>query len=435
MATKKLNYHLMPRKGWLNDPNGLVFFHGRYHIFYQADEDDLQGRMNKAWGHYSTTDFATYTRHELAILPDSEYDINGAYSGSAIIKEDTLYLFYTGNVRYSGNHDYIHSGREQNLICVESKDGFNFKNKRCLLTNKDYPRDCTKHVRDPKLFISKGNYHLLLGARLHDDTSCVLEYISKDLNSWKYFQRYTPKKDVGYMIECPDLLKNESNSFIMCCPQGFVKEQEIFKNVYDCGYYKIKGKDLVEYQALDYGFDFYAPQTFYNSKRLIMMAWIGMPDNEYLDIYDDWNQTLSMPRQIEFKEGRMIQKPIDEILSLRKEKKKYCRSFAISKSSNIEFEADNEFVLSLNDIKMVYKKNELCLDLSKCNCNRNKRYIQNIKVNKMSIFIDETVLEIFINDGRYTMTSRFYDSNNQLNIKTEGIKEMITYEMKGVKIL
>ena len=58
-----------------------------------------------------------------------------------------------------------------------------------------------------------------------------------------------------------------------------------------------------------------------------------MPDNEYLDIYDDWNQTLSMPRQIECKEGRMIQKPIDEILSLRKKKKKYCRSFTISKSS------------------------------------------------------------------------------------------------------
>ena len=61
----------MPKKGWLNDPNGLVYFKGEYHIFYQADEESLLGHVNKAWGHYSTKDFITYKQHELAILPDS----------------------------------------------------------------------------------------------------------------------------------------------------------------------------------------------------------------------------------------------------------------------------------------------------------------------------------------------------------------------------
>ena len=83
----------MPKKGWLNDPNGLVYFKGEYHIFYQADEENLLGHVNKAWGHYSTKDFITYKRHELATLPDSIYDKNGAYSGSAIVKDDVLYLF------------------------------------------------------------------------------------------------------------------------------------------------------------------------------------------------------------------------------------------------------------------------------------------------------------------------------------------------------
>ena len=54
----------MPKKGWLNDPNGLVYFKGEYHIFYQADEENLLGHVNKAWGHYSTKDFITYKRHE-----------------------------------------------------------------------------------------------------------------------------------------------------------------------------------------------------------------------------------------------------------------------------------------------------------------------------------------------------------------------------------
>ena len=51
MKINKLNYHLMPKKGWLNDPNGLVYFKGEYHIFYQADEENLLGHVNKAWGH------------------------------------------------------------------------------------------------------------------------------------------------------------------------------------------------------------------------------------------------------------------------------------------------------------------------------------------------------------------------------------------------
>lgn len=50
MKINKLNYHLMPKKGWLNDPNGLVYFKGEYHIFYQADEENLLGHVNKAWG-------------------------------------------------------------------------------------------------------------------------------------------------------------------------------------------------------------------------------------------------------------------------------------------------------------------------------------------------------------------------------------------------
>lgn len=155
MKINKLNYHLMPKKGWLNDPNGLVYFKGEYHIFYQADEENLLGHVNKAWGHYSTKDFITYKRHELAILPDSICDKNGAYSGSAIVKDDVLYLFYTGNVKHEGNHDYITSGREHNLMRVESKDGIHFTNKVCLLKNEDYPSDCTNHVRDPKIFVKE----------------------------------------------------------------------------------------------------------------------------------------------------------------------------------------------------------------------------------------------------------------------------------------
>lgn len=424
----------MPKKGWLNDPNGLVYFKGEYHIFYQADEENLLGHVNKAWGHYSTKDFITYKRHELAILPDSICDKNGAYSGSAIVKDDVLYLFYTGNVKNEGNHDYITSGREHNLMRVESKDGIHFTNKVCLLMNEDYPSDCTNHVRDPKIFVKEGLYHLVLGARLLDNTSCVLEYISNDLNTWTYTRRYTPKATMGYMIECPDYLFDQDNSYIVCSPQGLLENNKQFQNTYACGYYKINQNDLINYQTLDYGFDFYAPQTFYGTKSNIMIGWIGMPDNDYIDYYQDWNQTLSIPRVIEFRNGKFFQIPIYKVLNLRCDKKTFDANVTLSKSCNIKFDVESDFVIKLNNVVLSNKDMELCLDLSQCDCGRTKRYIKNIDVQNISIYIDESVLEIFINNGEYTMTSRFYDNEKDLFVRFEGINEIETYKMKGFKI-
>ena len=418
----------MPKKGWLNDPNGLVYFKGEYHIFYQADEENLLGHVNKAWGHYSTKDFITYKRHELAILPDSICDKNGAYSGSAIVKDDVLYLFYTGNVKHEGNHDYITSGREHNLMRVESKDGIHFTNKVCLLKNEDYPSDCTNHVRDPKIFVKEGLYHLVLGARLLDNTSCVLEYISNDLNTWTYTRRYTPKATMGYMIECPDYLFDQDNSYIVCSPQGLLENNKQFQNTYACGYYKINQNDLINHQTLDYGFDFYAPQSN------IMIGWIGMPDNDYIDYYQDWNQTLSIPRVIEFRNGKFFQIPIYKVLNLRCDKKTFDANVTLSKSCNIKFDVESDFVIKLNNVVLSNKDMELCLDLSQCDCGRTKRYIKNIDVQNISIYIDESVLEIFINNGEYTMTSRFYDNEKDLFVRFEGINEIETYKMKGFKI-
>lgn len=434
MRIENLKYHLMPRNGWLNDPNGLVYFKDNFHIFYQADEKSIDGHENKAWGHYITKDFITYERHDFAILPDTKFDRNGAYSGSAIVEKDILYLFYTGNVKHDGNHDYITSGREHNLMRVESKDGIHFTNKVCLLRNEDYPKDCTNHVRDPKVYVKEGLYHLVLGARLLDNTSCVLEYVSKDLYNWKYLKRYTPKDTMGFMIECPDYIEAENEAYIICCPQGLQKNQYEFQNTYDCGYYQIQNKKLIKYHTLDYGFDFYAPQTFNGIESKMLIGWIGMPDNDYIDFCTEWNQTLSLPRRIEFKNGMIYQQPIDQIKTLRYEKQEFKNHFRISKSSNIELRVKNNFWIHLNSIVISFQNNDVCLDLTKCKGSRTKRFIKSVDIKKMSIYVDESVLEIYINDGEYTMTSRFYDLQNDLSIYFEGLESVIAYEMKGFKI-
>ena len=112
--------------GWLNDPNGLCQKDGIYHIYFQyCPFYPVRGSI--FWGHMTTRDFIRYEEQEPVLYPDSPWDANGPYSGSAYQEDGTLYVFYTGNVRYEdGDYDYVNSGREQNTILTVSRDGFCF---------------------------------------------------------------------------------------------------------------------------------------------------------------------------------------------------------------------------------------------------------------------------------------------------------------------
>lgn len=92
---QKLRHHYMPEKGWVNDPNGLVYFQGWYHVFYQhAPDFEEPWHQPMHWGHARTKDFLTWEELPVALYPDQEYDENGCWSGTAAVKGDTLYLFY-----------------------------------------------------------------------------------------------------------------------------------------------------------------------------------------------------------------------------------------------------------------------------------------------------------------------------------------------------
>lgn len=90
----RLKFHLMPKTGWLNDPNGLCQFHGTYHIYYQYTPFEPTGEL-KLWGHYTTKDFISYIDEGPVLFPDSEFDAHGVYSGSALCKRryDSLFLY------------------------------------------------------------------------------------------------------------------------------------------------------------------------------------------------------------------------------------------------------------------------------------------------------------------------------------------------------
>ena len=324
----------MPNAGWINDPNGLCYFNGYYHVFYQYSPLNAKGGL-KFWGHCKSKDCINWEDNGVALYPDKEFDRSGVYSGSAIVKDGEMYLFYTGNVKEEGEHDYINTGRQQNVVVVKTKDGINFDEKHLVLTNDDFPKEFTLHVRDPKVFKDGEFYYMVLGARGKDDLGYIILYKSHDLIKWELAGIPAGGMEkLGYMWECPDFIKVNNKDALLISPQGIEAEGYLYNNVYQSGYMigeftEDKRKfNCGEFIELDRGFDFYAPQTFYDDKgRCILIGWMGLPDiDDYYSnptIENGWQHTLTMPRELSIKNNKIIQKPIDEIKELRQQHIQY----------------------------------------------------------------------------------------------------------------
>lgn len=130
--------HVQPPVGWLNDPNGLCQIGDEYHVFYQYGPFDPTGGV-KHWGHVRSRDLFHWERLPVMLYPDEPFDCHGVYSGSALVEDGMLYLYYTGNVKHPGEYDYIKQGRGHNVCLATSRDAIHLDNKRCLMYNQDYP--------------------------------------------------------------------------------------------------------------------------------------------------------------------------------------------------------------------------------------------------------------------------------------------------------
>ena len=332
------HFHLAPRQGWLNDPNGLCQFHGTYHVFYQA-APDWPAAGKKGWGHFASRDLVNWEDLGEPLAPSIPEDADGVYSGSALVVAggapdggDLLRLYYTGNVKYEGDH--IHTGRDANQIMVTSEDGISLSDKEVLLRPRDYPSDLTRHVRDPKVWRRGDSYLMVQGARRADDVGEVLVFSSPDLERWRLVNRVTTERPFGYMWECPDYLELADPArpdgvarLLSVSPQGLSGGDWGRRNVYQSGFFELAGDvasscELGAFSLWDAGFDFYAPQTFLaDDGRRILVGWMGMPDEEgYVNptVADGWQHCLTLPREVTSEGGRVRQRPVRELCAPRR---------------------------------------------------------------------------------------------------------------------
>lgn len=439
----RLKFHLMPPIGWMNDPNGLCWYNGNYHVYYQYRPFNAEGTGVVFWGHYTSPDLLNWTQQPVFLSPSETWDLHGVYSGSALVTEDGLYLYYTGNVKHPGEHDYILTGRGHNVGLAITQDGIKADSNQLLLENKDYPEDMTCHVRDPKVWEQDGRYYMVLGARTKEDRGEILVYESEDKVNWKHINTITTPQVFGYMWECPDLFVLDGQCIVSMSPQGVNQSGNHYQNIYTCGYFPLYGDfrgeyTLGEFVESDMGFDYYAPQTFEAPDgRRIVIGWMGMPDADYSNptAARGWQHGMSVPRELRWDGEKIITVPIKELEQLRGAKTELEFSgeatceLADGADICIANDAEELRVLLGDSSEIIYEKGLLTLKFSEASgSGRVQRVAEVSELKSLRILKDTSSLELFINDGEQVMTSRWYPESADC-MKVIGNGSAIVYEM------
>lgn len=410
-------FHIMPPVGWLNDPNGLCKFGEYYHVFYQYSPFDESGGV-KHWGHFRSKDLINWEKLPIFIYPDQPFDIHGVYSGCTLIDEDKMYVYYTGNVKLDGDYDYILSGREHNTVLVISSDGTNIEFKKLIMKNSDYPSNFTCHVRDPKVFKYQNKYYMVQGGRTKDNMGAVIVFESNDKINWRYINILSTPEKFGYMWECPDLCCIDNMWFLICSPQGVEKNGNNFQNIYSCGYFPLYGDfrndySFGEFKEFDFGFDFYAPQTFFDEKRQIVIGWLGMPDANYKNPTIGWQHCLTSFCSLERHEENIYRYPLEEIKNLRI--KKIQPEMALIFDLEYSFSESGKIIIR-NSLIVEWDDKVLSIKHIKGGHGRDIRKVDILNLKYLRILADTSSVEIFLNKGEKVVSTRYYPDKKDIGI-------------------
>ncbi|MCI8374130.1 MAG: glycoside hydrolase family 32 protein [Lachnospiraceae bacterium] len=324
------DFHLCARVGWMNDPNGFSFYKGEYHLFYQYHPYDSHwGPMH--WGHAVSEDLLHWKHLPIALAPDRDYDQDGCFSGSALTLADGRHLLmYTGvrkEVQPNGET------REVQTQCIATGDGVDYDKyaKNPVLTSADLPEGGSRFdFRDPKIFQKADKtYGCVMGNCTEEKDGQVLLFHSPDGFSWSYERiLLSNQKRFGRMWECPDFFSLDGKQVLLVSPQDMLPQELEYDNgngtVCFIGTYDEETGAFTEEQnqAIDYGIDFYAPQTtLAPDGRRIMVGWMQNWDTSNLHpATKPWFGQMSLPRELSIKNGRLIQRPVRELERLREQK-------------------------------------------------------------------------------------------------------------------
>lgn len=431
------SFHITGGNGWINDPNGLIKFKGLYHAFYQHYPYDVNwGPMH--WGHKVSKDLLHWEELPIALFPQTYSNEDGCFSGTSVIHNDVLYLIYTGFFENGGGENI------RQLQCLaSSKDGIVFEKHGIIIGEKDLPEEYSPcDFRDPKVWKENNQFYMLVAARKKGGKGHVLMFKSEDLFKWEFISDVLPNESKGIMIECPDYVKNLD--LLLYSEQFQPNEGKTHLNVHSCRYAtgllnlesgKFLGQSI---GIVDYGFDFYAPQTFANEN--VMIGWLNMWDRNNPSQKYGFAGQLTIPRRIEVVDGKLMQEPVWDY-SNKEEKsinglvkdtfKLGAIKLEIKNLKSLELllrKKDNQyFKVTLNGDELVFDRScagEKIVGVEKDEDSLNgirRMPVENLNNINMEIIFDEFSLEFFVN-GLSATFSLFPEINSdglEINIDAD----------------
>jgi fructan beta-fructosidase len=428
-------YHFSTRRGWINDPNGMIFYEGEYHLFYQHNPYEREWE-NMSWGHAVSPDMVHWNELPVALSPDN---LGTMFSGSTVIDYDNTAGFNKGK-----------TPAMVALYTAFTKD----KQIQCVAYSLDKGRSWTKYTknpvidskekwnsvdtRDPRVFWYKPGKHWVMVLNERDGHSI---YTSSNLKEWKYESHTT-----GFW-ECPDLFElpvdgdksnrkwvmyGASNSYMIGTFDGKKFTPEAGKFYYVTG-------------------TIYAAQTFTNmpdsDPRRIQIGWgrvqqPGMP----------FNNMMLLPTELTLrstKDGpRLFSEPVKETQQLFEKQKTWSSLSSDEANKNLkEFYNADRFRVKAT-IKLshatsagfnLFAQRVLDYDMNNNTINGVFYSPENIVGMELTadIYVDRTSIEVFIDGGKYSYSmERKPDKNNKEGLHFWGnnieVKNLEVYSVKSI---
>ncbi|HEL9646106.1 TPA: glycoside hydrolase family 32 protein [Streptococcus suis] len=416
--------HLTPETGWINDPNGFIYFRGEYHLFYQFNPyESVWGPMH--WGHAKSKDLVNWEHLPVALAPDKDYDKDGCFSGSAIVKDDVLWLMYTGHIN---NEDGTVS-QVQNMAF--STDGIHFEKieQNPVATADGLPEEVIANdFRDPKIFEKDGHYYSVVATKHKDNVGCIVLLSSPNLTEWKFESIFLKgEANQGFVWECPDYFEVDGQEYLIISPMRYQKDGNDFininSNIFVTGHVDWDKKVFVaeSFKEIDHGHDFYAAQTTQGPEgERVMIAWMHTWGRPLVtnDLGHKWYGQMTLPRILKKTENGLHQVLPTSVLEAFKDIE---IGQVIQGPSKLSLKLDDSLDLKLGTdqdyLQFGYDKakQEVYIDRSHLKIQQvgeeewsTVRRAVTVQATELEVLVDTNCLEIFINDGQETLTSTFY---------------------------
>lgn len=321
-------FHIASNGGWINDPNGLCYYQGRWHVFYQLHPFGTQwGPMH--WGHVSSPDMVHWQREPIAFAPSLEQEKHGVFSGSAAIGDDgKLRIYYTGH-RWANGKDNTGGDWQVQMLAEPNDDNLSTFTKRGMII--DCPTDeVDHHFRDPKVWKTGDLWYMTFGVSSKEKRGQMWLYTSTDMEHWTFDRVLFEHPDPNvFMLECPDFFpirdaQGNEKWVIGFSAMGAKAEGFMNRNLNNAGYmigsWK-PGESFVPetpFRLWDWGHNFYAPQSFHTNGRQIMYGWMSPFVPPITMEEDGWCGNMTLPREITLgDDGDIHTAPVREIEELR----------------------------------------------------------------------------------------------------------------------